>query len=256
MTQRTVFILIALTTALAGCGFEERATAEAPEVAFAGAPITADSAWSRGYAGPAPDASELEADLHGRYLVAPDRALVRVEVTGHGPSRAAVTDRIRAGATQLVGALAVPGACEVSVVDFGSPRGSGEQWADTATLRIDVPLAGVTDVSERFARVERCMQRFVSLGASARDLDLAVSQPLATVDHPDAHRAALLERALRPMREVEDTEGPTAFDASGVRCTSRGEVTITQRSLHGVAMTVDLECAPRPLPAPAPAPAT
>ncbi|MEZ4340809.1 MAG: hypothetical protein R3B82_29655 [Sandaracinaceae bacterium] len=247
MNKRTLVALFAITATLAGCGFEDREPPNAPEVAFAGSPTTPDSApWSRGAAVATPDATGLEADLHGRYLVPPDRALVRVEVTGHGGSRAAVSDRIRGGAARLVGALAVPGACEVTVVDFGAPRGASERWTDTATLRIDVPLAGAADVGERFARVERCMERFSTLGAEARDLDLAVSHPLPTVDHPDAHRAALLERAFRPMREVEGTTGPAAFDPSGVRCTSRGEVTITERSLHGVAMSVDLECARRP----------
>ncbi len=243
MTHRA--IAFALLT-LAGCGFADRAEPETPDVAFAGAPATADSAWSRGSYAAAPDATGLEQDLHGRYLVPPDRALVRVEVTAHAATRGGVGERIRAAATQLRADLAVPGACEVSVVDFGSPRGAGEDWADTATLRLDVPLTGVADVAERFARVERCMQRFSTLGAVARDLELAVSHPLPTVDRPDAHRAALLERALAPLREVGATGGPAAFDATGVRCTSRGEVTITERSLHGIAMTVDLECATRP----------
>ena len=152
---------------------------------------------------------------------------------------------------RMVAALDVPSECVVEVVALGTPRRLPERWSGTATVAIDVPLAGLDDVQSRFARVERCMERFGALGEDLGDLELAVSHPLPTIDRPEGHRAALLARALAPLREVAAVEGPAAFDPSGVRCLSRGEVTIAERSLAGVALRVDLECAPRPLPAPA-----
>ncbi|MCB9592603.1 MAG: hypothetical protein H6719_07715 [Sandaracinaceae bacterium] len=245
MTRRHVLPLLLALHALTGCGFGDDRDPGTPDVAFAGEPAPSDSVWSRGYSAAAPDASGLEQDLHGRYTVPPDRALVRVDATAQSATRDGVTRRIRRASQELVTALSVEGVCEVSVVDLGAPRRAGDRWYDTATLRIDVPLAGFGEVEERFVRVERCMERFGAMGASVADLELAVSHPLPTLDRPDAHRAALLERAMRPLQEVATTDGPAAFDADGMRCVSRGEVTITERSLHGIALAVDLACTPR-----------
>ncbi|MBX3269057.1 MAG: hypothetical protein KF729_02280 [Sandaracinaceae bacterium] len=250
MTHHVLLSLCLLL--LAGCGFGARAEPAAPAVAFAGEPASSDYLWSRGAAAAAPDASDLERQLHGgAFLVPPDRALVRVDVTGRAPTRAELAARMDDATRAMRATLAVPGACAAAVVALGAPRREGERWSATATLSIDVPLAGLDDVAARFARVERCMERFDAMGAELAGLELAVSHPLPTVDRPHLHRAALLERAVGPLREVAAFDGPPAFDPNGVRCTSRGEVTIVERSLAGIALRVDLECAPRPLLAPA-----
>ena len=70
---------------------------------------------------------------------------------------------------------------------------------------------------------------------------------VATVDDPGRFRSQLLQQRLKPLREVSGlADIPEQFDATGVRCTSAGEVTILQRTLGGVTLGIDFTCGRTP----------
>lgn len=215
-----------------------------PAVAYANEP--ADSyLWSRGDAELGPDSSPFEADLHGRYLVAPDRALVRVQLRAQGSSRAEASARIRAAADELSESLTDEGRCVAEVASYGTPFRDDDRWSGGASIRYDIELGGLDTVTARFARVEHCMERFGTIGATLADVRLSVGEPLLTIDAPARHRAELLERELRALREVAEVAGPAAYDPAAMRCASRGRVSILERSLAGLALGIDLDCATR-----------
>lgn len=242
--QARHLILVLIGALVTSCS-SAREEADAPAIAFANEP-QGSGYWSRGGGAAAPDVGALEGASHDRMVVAPDRALVRVDATVAAPTPSAVTERVRSAAAQLVEGLSEPGACSAAVADYAVPWRADDRWHARVSLRLDVPLTGAPDVGERLARLERCTRRFEALGPSLRDVELSVSDPLVTVDDPGAHRAALLRRALAPLHEVAAIDGtPAAFDATAMQCTSRGQVAIVGRALSGVALQVDLDCRPR-----------
>ncbi|HJL14460.1 MAG TPA: SIMPL domain-containing protein [Sandaracinaceae bacterium LLY-WYZ-13_1] len=255
-TSEAAMVPVALTALLiTSCGLSRDAEPAAPEVAFEGEPTSSDGYWSRSRTSAAPDVGPLEAELHDRFVVPPDRALVRVDATVRAPTRVAVVGRVRDVAAELTETLGAGDACDAAVHDYGAVRRGDERWTARATLRLDVPLGDLEDAGARLARVEACMQRFEALGPSLRGVELAVSDARPTIDDPGRHRAALLQRALAPLHEVAAVEGPpAAFAPGGLSCTSRGEVTIAARSLHGIALRVDLSCRPRGEPSAEPEP--
>ena len=250
MTTRH-FPLLALLI-LTSCGGDEPSAA--PAVVFANEPAGSDY-WSRGIE-VGPDASPFEADLHGRYVVAPDRALVRVTLSTQGRTRGEAAGRVRDAANELRETLADEGRCVAEVADYETPRRNEEQWSGSASLRYDIELGGLDTVAARFARVEHCMERFSAIGANLSDVRFSVSDPLVTIDAPGRHRAELLERELRALREVAQVAGPAAYDPDAMHCASRGQVSILERSLRGVALGIDLACDTRVAAPAAPDPAS
>ena len=249
MTTRhlTATALLLLTS----CGWAE--SVDPPAVAYADEPASSRRYWGT-RAEDAPDPTPFESDLHGRYRVAPDRALVRVRIAARGPSRPEVARRARDAANELVEALRLEGRCAAEVVDFGTPRRDGDAWHERAAVRFEIALGDLDTVAERFTRVEQCMARFGSLGGSLDEVRLRVSDPLVTIDAPDEHRAALLARELGALEEVAAVTGPAAYDPSSMRCVSRGQVTVLERSLRGVALGIDFSCQAREGTPPPPAP--
>ena len=242
-TRRTLILAAALV--VASCS-SDREEADAPEIAFANEPAASGEYWSRGESTAAPDVDAFDGHAPNRMVVSPDRALVRVDARVAAPTPTAVTARVRMAAGRLVEGLSEPGVCAATVADYGVPARTGDVWRARASLRLDVAMVGTNDVGERLSRLERCMRRFETLGPELRGVELAVSDPLVTIDEPGQHRAALLTRALAPLHEVAALTGtPAAFEGSGLRCTSRGQVSIVGRALSGVAVEVDLDCRPR-----------
>ena len=236
--------LLAITALLSSCFSPSR---EEPPVVNA----PASRSWgSSDYSGgtPSPDPSHFEDELHGAVWVAPDRALVSLEGRVEASSRAAALERVRATAD----ALRVRGegeGCTTSIWSFGPIAGHGEAHTASATLRLDIDLRGLSTPADRQARVEACLAPLYDLPAdSFEGLHLRIGEPRLTIDDPSAHRARLLERRFAALRAVEAmADAPAQFRARGLRCTSSGQVSITQRSLSGVRLDVDFACSPEPL---------
>ncbi len=237
MLPRLVITLVLLSA----CGAIRSEEPPLPaEVTFgAPAPASYDTEWI-GRGSPtrdAPTAASLEAGVHGRYAIAPERALIRITVAVEAGDRAAVARRAREVSSAVRDALAGGERCEAQVTDLSPPRRRDEHTlSEEATLRLDISLTGLTSVAARHEAIEACLARFSQ--ASVVAADIVVSDPLLTIDDPPAHRAAVLAQALDGVREVGASEEPVTARS----CRSRGEVMIVERSLREIALGVDLEC--------------
>jgi len=196
----------------------------------------------------APDPAHFEDALHGAIWVAPDRALVSLESSIEATSRAAALERVRATADALRARGEGEG-CAASIWSFGPIAGHGEAHIASATLRLDIDLRGLATPADRQARIEACLAPLYDLPADTFEgLHLRIGEARVTVDDPSAHRARLLERRFAELRAVEAmADAPAQFRATGLRCTSSGQVSITQRTLSGVRLEVDFACRPEPL---------
>jgi hypothetical protein len=191
-------------------------------------------------------AEGFEADLHGRFSVASDRALVRVSALAVGADRVATSAAATSLGQALVTALSEDGICEARVVDHDVVRfRDREDWRSDVSLRVDVLLTGLESVSARAERLEHCLARIDAEANGREEGVVRRGAPLLTLDHPEAHRDELLTRAFRDLRAIAAaSETPAQFHVDATRCTSAGHVSIRSRSLSGVVLGVDLDCQP------------
>jgi hypothetical protein len=199
------------------------------------------------------DPSSFEAELHGRYSVPPERAILRADLQ---LARASSAEATRAGATARAALVRVFGEaehCEARVIDIGpTTRVAWDDWSASSLLRVDVDLRGAADVESRSARIEACTAIFFREDPDLENVHVRIGTPLLTIDDPSSHREVLLERELARLRAVAaQPDAPAQFSAATLECTSTGEVRIVDRTLSGIALAVDLGCG-RESPTPAP----
>jgi hypothetical protein len=180
-------------------------------------------------------------------VVPPDRVVLEVHLRSFSTSPSATSESIRLAAASLAAKLSRPADCRANVTNYGALEKHGdERWLGTATLELEADLREVSTVDARLMRVERCLTALEE--ASLEEAEVRVGPPHFTVDDPARHRAALLAHALRPLGEVAEVRAlPPQFDPLATRCTSTGNVTITERRMRGVRLSIDLSCATRPL---------
>jgi hypothetical protein len=198
------------------------------------------------------DPSSFEAELHGRYAVPPERAILRADLQLARASSDEATSASIAARRTLVQLFDEAEHCEARVIDIGpTTRVAWDDWSASSLLRVDIDLRGAEDVETRSARTEACTAVFFREEPELENVHVRIGTPLLTIDDPSSHRAALLERELARLRAVAaQPNTPAQFSAETLECTSTGEVRIVDRTLSGVALAVDLSCG-REAPAPA-----
>lgn len=190
------------------------------------------------------DPSSFEAELHGRYTVPPERAILRADLQLARASSDEATSASIAARRTLVRLFDEAEHCEARVVDVGpTTRIAWDDWSASSLLRIDIDLRGADDVETRSARIEACTAVFFREHSELENVHVRIGTPLLTIGDPSSHREALLERELARLRAVAaQPNAPAQFSADSLDCTSTGEVHIVDRTLSGVALAVDLDC--------------
>jgi hypothetical protein len=190
------------------------------------------------------DPSSFEAELHGRYSVPPERAILRVDLQLARASSDEATSASIAARRTLVRLFDEAEHCEARVMDIGpTTRVAWDDWSASSLLRVDIDLRGAEDVESRSARIEACTAVFFREEPELENVHVRIGTPLPTIDDPSSHREALLERELARLRSVAaQPNAPAQFSADALDCTSTGEVHIVDRTLAGIALAVDLDC--------------
>jgi hypothetical protein len=178
--------------------------------------------------------------------VPPDRALLDLSIGVVGQGFSATADRTREVIEAVAQTVRGGDGCEAHWIDHTppTPRGDDGEFRGEGRLRIDVALADLSDTAARAARLDACVARLetADLGAGVH---LRLSSALVTVDDPQAHGRALLKARLAPLHELAATiDAPPQYEPAGVRCRSTGAVSIVERRLSGVTLTLDFSCAP------------
>lgn len=236
---------LGVLTLLSTSGCFSRRDEAGPDVDF-GQPQRDYSLTKRG-ADPRPEASTLE--RRALLAVSPDRALTRVDVLMEASTYASARTETQAVADELVARIDAIEGCDARIDGSDAPVAAGrEAWRGSVAVRVDADLGGLSDLAARTSRVDVCIEPLHTLrddGGDAMDrAEIRVGAPWYTVDDPGQHREALLRVALAPLAEVAALgDTPPQFEARATRCTSRGDVSIVERSATEVGLTVDLECA-------------
>jgi len=235
--RRTVVGFSLLLVLLGGCWGGVDA-ADPAEVAFAGDATELSSYRRERSAVP-------DIPVGGGLVVPPDRATASARVEVRAPDPGAAVERAHEVATYVRGLWSEDPQCSARVVDYSPVHAQGSESGASFSVTVSAQLGDRETTIARIQRVEGCLERFRSLATDSdlRGVQVSVGSMVATVDNPGRFRAQLLQERLEPLREVSGLEGiPEQFEATGVRCTSAGEVTILQRALGGVTLGVDFGC--------------
>ncbi|MDP2309837.1 MAG: hypothetical protein Q8P18_27710 [Pseudomonadota bacterium] len=186
--------------------------------------------------------------LDQAYRVPPDRAVLAVTINVAHESFASTAS----GLTTEVAALeqALGSHCTATVLDYAAPLSSGSpQWTATAEVRVDIDLRGLAGVAERRGRIDACLATieplltpdgWKSLGTGNRQVRRSV--PVLAVDAPEQHRDALLARVRTGLAWAAAATGAPQVHPDDLRCVPDGGVTVGDRRLSGVVLTLDMPC--------------
>ncbi len=194
------------------------------------------------------DAAEYSA-LDQAYLVAPDRAVLRVDIVAADPDAAAAGALLRSrvdGVVQAAGA-----ACSARVLDYRPPTsGGGDTWQGSAEVRVDIPRAGLGDVTARMDALDACYAALTGVLTSSDGVEVSKGRtwvtrsasPVLLVDDPQQHAAALLARHAERLAGVADASGAAQLHPEDLRCTATGAVDYGGRRLSGVQLVLGMDC--------------
>lgn len=179
------------------------------------------------------------------YVVAPDRALMRVRVSGDGESGAAARGALKS-AMDAVQQAAKAGGCAATVAEYTTPRPGGwDGWKGSAELRVEVDLREAPDVGARIAAVDGCIGPIAELSDREGDgqhIDVAMSGLMYSLDDPDGHAAALWARHGERLARVSAAAGAPQMHPEDLRCTTQGNVSVVSRSISGIGLELDMGC--------------
>lgn len=172
------------------------------------------------------------------YRVAPDRGLVAVAVRAQDDDPAQAAALVGATMERLTAAL--PAGCTLRATDYAPPIDGVATLS--ATLDVAFPDPAFP------ARIDHLDACLAALRVDPQGVQLAVGAPVWTVDHPEAHFAALAERLTRAQTAAASIIAPGVHPGDR-RCVPSGEVLVGERRLDGVELRLDVTCAVAP-PAP------
>jgi hypothetical protein len=197
-------------------------------------------------AGATTSSPEEYESLDQGYRVAPDRAIYAMTLHASAKTVAAAAALLTAEVAALETASAA--ACPSTWMDHAAPSGAGDEWSTSAELRLDVDLRGLATVAERRARIDACAAAIApritdawsDVGQDRRYVGAA--GPVLTVDQPDLHRDALLERVRARLSWAAAATGAPQLHPTDLRCVPDGTVNVLDRRLSGVQLGLSMPC--------------
>ena len=197
--------------------------------------------------------SAAPADAYGAldqgYVVAPDRAVIRVDIKVRDEDSVARRALLRSRADAVT--AAVSDTCAAQVIDYApaaegdwEPRGSVE-------LRLDVPLAALDSTLARMDALDACDAALAAVltPADGKALDdgkahlwVVRSAPVLLVDDLQQHAPTLLARRAAALATVAGTPAAPQLHPEDLRCTPIGSVEYGARRLSGVQLSLGMDC--------------
>ncbi len=187
--------------------------------------------------------------LHGRYTVPPDRSLHSVIVAGIAPDPAAAAAQVREDIEALKTAVS-DAPCTIGVRTYAPPVGSyRDSWRASANLVLDIDLTDAGDVLARMDRIDACRAALLPKTTDGnedvngdREHQITLHGGALEVDAPEAHLQALLGRRAAQLSAVAEVPNAPQLHPEDYRCVPTGIVSLGDRTLEGVVLTLDLQC--------------
>jgi hypothetical protein len=185
-------------------------------------------------------------------LVAPDRAVLRVDVTVQAPDAATAAQQLRVHASAVEQSVAAS-PCTAQLLDYQPPAPAGrDAWRSAAELRVDIPLSGLDGVAARMDAIDACHTALAAAltdpegeeidGTVATAWAVRTAQPVLLVDDLQQHAGPLLARRAARLAVFAAEQGAPQLHPEDLRCTATGDVRYGQRRLSGVQLIVGMDC--------------
>ena len=145
--------------------------------------------------------------------------------------------------------------CSAEIYDYQHPRGtSGTRISEdnltyfsSVDMAITVSFDNVNNVQEKMKQLNSCLQAVPQLKLDnlpkGTDIKFNLSPALPTIINANKYRKQLLEAKFIQLREMANLSNtPPQFNASNVKCTSKGNVQIVSRTFSNIELDVDFDC--------------
>ncbi len=192
-----------------------------------------------------------------RFVVPPEIAIMSAKISSTANSVVEANRLLELNSDNLSKKVTdVPG-CSAKMVNYDSPlaysrkgiSSKQEKYSSHTDFEILISFADAKDIKQRIKQVKNCSQVFSTLTMieSQQDenskVDFVLSEIVPTIKNASKYRTKLLEAKIKPLQEVAALSNtPTQFNASDIKCTSKGIVQVVDRSLSDIELDVDFDC--------------
>lgn len=190
-----------------------------------------------------------------RFIVTPEIAMMRANISATASSFAAVTNLLEVNSKKAIESITSKEGCSAKILDYQHPvEISGKKiladkrkYSGRLELEISMSFAEMKDIKERIQRVNDCLQAIPELSIEQTkentSIYLVLSDVMPTIQNAGKYRQQLLEAKFASLKDVANLSKPaTQFSSSDTRCTSKGIVQVVERSLSGIELDIDFDC--------------
>ncbi len=204
-------------------------------------------------------ANTLQDPASDRFVVPPEIAIMNAKISSTASSVVEANRLLELNSDNLAKKVTdVPG-CSANMVNYDFPldysrkgiSSKEEKYSGYIDFEILISFANAKDIKQRIKQVKNCSQVFSTLKMieSQQDensnVDVVLSEIVPTIKDASKYRTKLLEAKIKPLQEVaalSNSASASQFNASDIKCTSKGIVQVVDRSLRDIELNVDFDC--------------
>jgi len=191
---------------------------------------------------------ELEATAIS-VVVAPERALLPVDVVVTHQSYSQVASELRRARAEITGLLGPHAALRTT--DYSAPTSNdGSSYRGMLSLEIEADLRGLGDVDARMDRIDAVLGRVLQqIHREAPIRKKWTPKNSASPQHGNlwfdvydlpSHRPALLSKLAERLAGLPEASNSPQWRPEELACVSNGEISVQQRKLSGITLRLDL----------------
>ena len=193
-----------------------------------------------------------------RFIVAPELGIMSGTINSTANSFAKAAELLTANSDKLDKSISQQNGCSYNLTNYQHPVAVGsrksiasatKRYSGSLEFEVLISLAEAKNIKQRIQQINNCLQAVpdLKLDETQEDkdmsLNLSMSRVLPTIENAGKYRQKLLDFKLQPFKEVASLSNPaTQFDAADTKCTSKGKISVIERSLDGIELDVDLDC--------------
>ncbi len=193
-----------------------------------------------------------------RFIVPPEIAIVSATISATASSFNEATELIETNSNKFFSSLNKIEGCSVNIIDYSHPAAwnyrkiassNDSKYSSSIDLEIQIDFTSAKDIPGRIERLNNCLQVVSEMKLEkipenkSKSIYLSLSKAIPTVKDVAKYRQQLLIAKFKPLKTVASIAEPASqFKALDTKCTSQGIVTVSDRSLKGIELDIDLDC--------------
>jgi len=193
-----------------------------------------------------------------RFIVTPEIAVMNATIMATASSFDEITELIEINSNKLINRISKVEGCSVNIIDYSHPvvysskriaNSQNKRYSSKMKLEIRIDFTSAKDIQTRIVQLNNCLQVIPEIKVENveeeknKSIDLLLSKAIPTVKDLGKYRQQLLTTKFKALKTIVNLAEPASqFNALDTKCTSKGIITVRDRSLSAIELDIDLDC--------------